>query len=201
MATFAWDSMDGYLWQNIADRSRSGGSRWNGHPLSFGTFRVFENRAYCEIAGVLVHDAVPGSADYAVQCTYRLKTDMGTNGVAGRISTSALNYYTAYYSGGNVVLARMLAGSLSVLGTAARPWVAGDHTLRLEMLGTTIAVLWDGVEAVSVTDSGITAKGFAGIRSGSPNDAHIGKHIDTFLATDDTTISAGRRSQVLIVGI
>lgn len=200
MANFISDPMNGYLWQNVVDSARSGGAAWNGHPLSFGTFRIFENRAYCEVAGAIYHDTVPPTADYVVTCDYYLKTDMGTIGVAGRISTSAATYYTAYYAGGQLVLAKMVAGALSVIDTAAQAWVAGNHTLSLEMVGTGLGVVWDGATVITAVDASIADAGRAGIRSGSPNDAHIGKHIDNFRASDDTTLAIGRSQVVAVIG-
>lgn len=198
---FAYDSMSGSLWQNVVDTARTGGANWRPHPISGGVFRIFENRAYCEIAGAIYHTATPPSADYAVQATYYMKTDVGTEGIAGRISTAATSYYTAYYASGQLVLAKMVSGSLSVLATEAVAWSAGAHTLRLEMVGTALGVYWDGVETITTTDGSITAAGYAGIRSGSPNDAHIGKHVDTFWAMDDTTLALGRSQVVGMIGL
>lgn len=201
MANWAYDSMTGSLWQNVVDNARAGGSNWSPHPISGGVFRIFENRAYCEFAGVIYHEATPPSADYAVQATYYLWTDEGTEGIAGRISTAALSYYATYYANGNVVLVKVVAGAISVLALAAVPWAAGTHTLRLEMVGAGLGVYWDGDEVITTVDSSITAAGHAGIRSGAPNDARKGKHIDTFLAADDTTLAIGLTRMVGIVGL
>lgn len=198
MATFAHDPMTGDIWQNVVDAARSGGANWQ---AAGGVFRIFENRAYCEYAGVVYHKAVPPAADYAVRATYHLKTDMSTVGIAGRIATSGTTYYTAYYSDSKVVLAKMVSGALSVLATIAQPWVAGAHDLRLEMVGTGLGVFWDDVQVITTTDASITAAGYAGIRSGAPNDAHIGKHIDTFWAMDDTTLALPAYQMVIPVGI
>ena len=201
MANFAYDSMSGAMWQNLTDTSRTGGANWQSHPSSFGVFRIFEDRAYCEVAGAVYHKATPPSADYAVQAEYYQYTNPGTVGIAGRMSTSAVSYYMAYHAGSTIVLAKMVSGTLTIIDTAAKPWVAGNHTLRLEMVGTALGVYWDGAEAITATDGSITAAGKAGIRSGAPNDAHIGKHTDNWLAFDDTTLTISRTQVIGVVGI
>ena len=122
---FAYDSMSGSLWQNVVDTARTGGANWSPYPPAPGVFRIFENKAYCEISGALYHEAVPPSADYAVQATYVLKTDMSTMSVAGRMQLGALSFYMAFYSGGSLQLAKYVAGTYTLLDSAATPWVAG----------------------------------------------------------------------------
>ena len=200
---FAYDSMSGAMWQNLTDTSRTGGANWQSHPSSFGVFRIFEDRAYCEVAGAVYHKATPPSADYAVQAEYYQYTNPGTVGIAGRMSTSAVSYYMAYHAGSTIVLAKMVSGTLTIIDTAAKPWVAGNHTLRLEMVGTGLGVTYDGVLDITAVDGSITAAGKAGIRSGSPTDARKGSQIGSFLAQDDTTLvlSQPMGSVIGLIGI
>jgi hypothetical protein len=83
---------------------------------------------------------------------------------------------------------RVSAGGFTQLGSTVAQTLTNNQTyvLKLEMIGTAIKVYVDGSQIISVTDSGITQVGKAGIRmfgSTSQSDT-VGIHIDNYSADD-----------------
>ena len=114
---------------------------------------------------------------------------------------TANTYYYTYYSGGQWVLAKSVAGTVTGIGWYVATHSPGTYTVRLDMTGTDIDVDIDGVNRISVTDSSITAAGVGGIRSSSISDYNTGKHLDNFTVAD-ATVAATPRSQVIgLVGL
>lgn len=144
----------------------------------------------------------PPSADYWVEADFFFDSTTRTErfGVTGRNSTSALTFYLARVSttGGstaNVQLWKWVAGTPTQLGSSYAITISGDPTfkIRLDMVGTTIRVLVDGVERINVTDSSITAAGRAGFYGSPDADAFgdtTGMHLDNYnlsFAANDVT--------------
>jgi hypothetical protein len=155
------------------------GATWTLHASSTsGTqfMATTARRAVREAAGLTMYYAsgVPTSADYSVQAdvyAMSLLTDDAV-GVVGRESTSADTAYVARYRKVGTTtqsweLVKVVSGTETVLGSYAQTLIVGtNYHLKLDMQGSTIRLLVDAVQRVSVTDSSITAAGRAGIRGG-----------------------------------
>jgi len=202
MATFAQSEFSGTDWKSLTTITPTKGGPIVDHPNEDGNWYLYANRALCRTAGLSYWSGTPASADYAVQATITVKSTIGSTGVAGRISTTARTYYTAYIeqTTGKVVLAKRVNGAVTSLGVSAGSYGIGDHVLTLDMVGTTIRGLIGGVQVVSVVDSSITAAGKAGIRAPVISDTATGKHLDTFTATDTSVAPVGRSYAIGFVG-
>lgn len=142
------------------------------------------------------HSGAPASADYAVSADLYFHESGATvgpaAGVIGRCSTSANTHYMGRYAGNaGWQLFKIVAGTVTQLGVSVPEAVGAGSTktCTLDMVGSTIRVLSDGVEKISVTDTAITAAGKAGVRffnSTTPGDA-LGFHIAAFSADDGSS--------------
>lgn len=112
--------------------------------------------------------ATPPSADYSVEATVQ-HTLEGFVGVIGRASSSANTLYQLFYAGSlHWYLERVVGGTATNLGGYDVALATNtDAVVKLEMIGTSIKAYINGVERISVTDSSITAAGFAGVRTRS----------------------------------
>ncbi len=139
---------------------------------------------------------MPSSANYLVQAdVYGLTGVAGdTVGVVGRqdISGTGQNYYMARYliDSGEWQLIKGTGGATGVILGSYAQSLTGSVTYRLglQMNGTAISLLVDGVARVSVADGGIVAAGNAGVRLGtSASTASVsdttGLHLDNFRIT------------------
>lgn len=189
MSVFASDTYTGTDWITINAKGAILGGPIVDHPNEDGAWYIYGNRALCRTAGLCYYAGTPASADYSVSADIVIKSSAGSTGVAGRISTTQRTYYTAYIeqTTGIVVLAKRVNGAITGLGVSDDSFGVGTHRLTLDMVGTTIRALIDGVEVVSVTDASITAAGKAGIRAPVISDTTTGKHLDNFVATDTST--------------
>jgi len=134
-------------------------------------------------SGIYQAAGTPPTADYYVEARLRrMGTGSARVGVAGRMSTSANTFYFAHWSSVATgwQLFKTVAGTSTQLGsTSSAAFNVGDeHTVRLTMDGSTIAMSVDGVELVSVTDTAITADGRAGVRFAENASASNGIHMD-----------------------
>ncbi|MHB9879097.1 BNR-4 repeat-containing protein [Pacificimonas sp. ICDLI1SI03] len=104
------------------------------------------------------------SADYDV-CAIIGKTGSSSPnpGVFGRLNSDGTSHYQAYYDGSDYVLAR--TPGFVELGRVSGT-LNTERELVLRMMGNQISVLLDGTTIIGpVTNSTITAAGFAGVRS------------------------------------
>ncbi|HLL65166.1 MAG TPA: LamG domain-containing protein, partial [Micromonosporaceae bacterium] len=116
--------------------------------------------------------AVPTSADYLVEADLRYQTYLGSDiaGVVGRLDPAGAGsgtFYTAGYDGTNWRLWKKVSGSTSGIGgTGYTQALALGSTYRvgLDMRGSTIRLLVDGITRVTVVDASITAAGRAAIQ-------------------------------------
>ncbi len=200
---FVSDTFAGTNWQTINTAGADTGGPITNHPNESGNWYVYGNKALCRTAGLCYYGGTPASADYYVEATITVKSSIGSTGLAGRVSTTARTYYTAYIEQGSgyVVLAKRVNGAVTSLGVSPSTYGIGDHVLRLDMVGTTIRALVGGVQVVSVVDASITAAGKAGIRAPVISDANTGKHLDNFTAADTSVAAVGRSYVVGIVGL
>jgi hypothetical protein len=111
--------------------------------------------------------------------------------VIGRASTSADTYYLARYRVASGVaqweLSRVVNAAATTLGTYAETLSAGStYRLKLDMQGSTIRLLLNGVQRISVFDSGITSAGRGGLRLGNASSSATdttGLHLDNLAIT------------------
>lgn len=180
----------------LASHTPDQGGTWVQHSsFTLGT-AVISNANRCrettsqnEVT-VYYNNAAPAAADYDVIVTIRTVSVLGIGGVIGRASSSANTMYSFFYSvsDGQYMLNRIVAGTTTTIGTFTTTLsVSTNYVLKLEMRAAAIKCYVDGVERISVTDSNITAAGFAGIRvragAGGGSDS-AGIHLDDFSAAD-----------------
>jgi hypothetical protein len=144
--------------------------------------------------------AIPSSANYLVEADVHVKSLLASDaiGVTGRMSTSTDTFYFARYlvDSGYWQLLRVVDGTSTSLGTYAQTLSSGQtYRLTLDMNGSTIRVLVDGVQRISATDANITAAGRGGIRLGIGNSTAqstntAGLHLDNFRVTSLSTTAA-----------
>lgn len=170
------------------------GATWTVHPSYSQDGSIDTNRLITTTNTFVYASGAPGSANYSVDVVFRAAS-LATNGVitaCGRIDTSTNTFYAAQYvtGDGSWTLYKIVAGSFTPLAYHSQTLTAGtDYTGTLDMNGTTIRLLVDGVQRASVTDSAITAAGKAGIRIAYSTHT-TGLHIDSVTATDDTSGSS-----------
>lgn len=194
MAAFVTDTFTDTSNLGITSHTGETGATWAAvSGLSSTACRISNaNRARGHTTGVsgAYASGSPASADYSVTATVRRITGAGEAGVLGRCSTSAATYYRATLSrigADTLELYKFVAGSYTKLGGYAASLAdSTNYTLVLDMVGTTIRVLLDGTQRISVTDSGISAAGKAGIYLYDGSDT-TGYHIDTLSADDATS--------------
>lgn len=154
--------------------------------------------------------ATPSNANYAVEADVHVKSlltggtpDSGdAAGILGRMdigNTNGLgtNYLARYHVGyGEWQLRRHVDGVATALGSYAQTLTPGQtYRLSLEMNGSTIRLLVDGVQRISVTDTAISAAGRGGVRFGQANSTPqptdtSGLHLDNFRITSLTSAAA-----------
>ncbi len=146
---------------------------------------------------------MPASADYTVEADVYVASNLANDhiGVVGRMSTTAgvETYYLARYEqpGQAWALYRRTNGSWNWLGSSGQTLTPGTtYRLALDMTGTSIRVLVDGVERVAVTDGNITAAGRGGVAFGLGGAATTitnttGMHLDNFRVSPPVADSEG----------
>lgn len=141
---------------------------WVRHASYSIDFELASNRVKVKPGGTgaYFYNDAPAGADYDVSALGRFtSTSNNQGGVTGRMASGANTFYHARIAGSSVELYKFVAGSATLLGSVSHGITTGvDFTITLSMAGTTIRALIDGVQKVSVTDSSITAAGFAGLR-------------------------------------
>lgn len=162
------------------------GGTWVKHP-SFTddiTAQNAENRALTTGATSTFwyNNVTPPSADYEISCTVRYADATGGDmGVIGRASSSVDTFYRLYLTATQVKLDKHVAGTTTNLLAVAHSLAQyTDATIKLRMVGSTISAFYNGSQIAGspVTDSSITAAGFAGIG------LKIYGRVDDLLATD-----------------
>lgn len=154
-----------------------------------GLLRLGTNRLYVTTANPAssLSSYVPPSADYDLVGVIR--KDTTTNNLEAcllaRADASALSAYQGSYSNGtgNFNIRRFDAGTLTTLtSVAAGSFPIGtEKKMTLRLRGTSIKLLVDDVEVLSVTDSTYTAAGRIGIRGAGATQADVtGVNFTTF---------------------
>jgi hypothetical protein len=167
---------------------------WTVVPGNSGTFRISDAnrlRGNSTTAASYYYNVAPSSANYTVQSLLYVVATGATQrtGVAGRCSSSANTLYFARLDGTNGwQLFKRVSGSATQLGSSVSQTIsAGDSwTLKLDMSGTTIKCVVDGVDKISQTDSAIAGPGFPGVvnSSGTAPSNTLGYHLDNWQAEE-----------------
>jgi hypothetical protein len=152
------------------DRPGAYNDPWSDKPIISNANRA--RKASGDTWGVLYSSGVPASANYSVQAdVYVASTLTGdVAGVMGRLSTSTVTGYAAVYSVplGQWALYKLASGTKTLIGTPYSQTLAAASTYRLtlDMSGTTIRLLVDGVQRISVVDTTVSVTGTGGVTLG-----------------------------------
>ena len=191
------DAMTGTAGATLQSRSGAIGASWTKHGVSDAdavlTAAGRVRKGGAPNWSTLYHaSGAPASADYTVETDLYVASNLANDhaGVVGRMDTTANveTYYLARYEqpGQTWALYRRVGGSWVWLGASAQALTPGTtYRLALDMTGTSIRVLVDGVQRVAVTDAGITAAGRGGVSFGFGGAATTvtnttGLHLDNF---------------------
>jgi hypothetical protein len=204
------DELDDTSGTLLSNHTGAVGATWNLWPGQARTAVISnENRLRMSGAatgGTLYYtSAVPPSANYLVEADVHVKSLLSSDsiGVVGRMNTSASDtFYLARYfrDSGAWQLFRIVNGTGTQLGVNYAQTLSpgGTYRLALDMNGSTIRLLVDGVARVTATDTAITAAGRGGVRLGtSATTATItdtaGMHLDNFRITSLATAAADEK--------
>jgi len=196
-STTSADTMAGTTGATLQSRNGETGATWTKHGLS-DSDAVLTDAGRLRKGSAATWNAVyrasgvPASADYVVEADVYVASQVtnDTAGVIGRMDTTGNveTYYLARYeqSGQSWNLYRRTNGSWDWLGGFGQTLTSGStYRLSLDMNGTSIRVLVDGVQRISATDGFITAVGRGGIAFGNGLTATTvsnttGYHLDNF---------------------
>lgn len=196
MADFVSDTFTDTSGTALASHTGETGAGWTEHS-SYGTGDIVisdANRARATTTNVNLYYAsgTPAGVEYSVSSLIRCVTSINCRvGVAGRVSTSAADYYLALYrvfTGWQ--LFRVQAGGFTQLGasTASPAFETGatEKTLKLDITDAAKKLLVDAVEIISNADNVIVAAGRAGLWYGNFNATTnaTGYHWDNFVANE-----------------
>ena len=185
MATYtdAFTDTDGTA---LASHLSDQGNSWVNHVISGSNAAAIQNnRVQTSTNGASIYylNVIPASNDYDVECQIvHNGTGADTGGLVGRLSTSSADMYIVAYVNtfSQWQLYRYVGGLPSLIGSYSGDSPSGTtRTVRLSMTGTTIRVLIDPVQRISVTDSFITTG-----RGGLAVSATVGIENDAFQLID-----------------
>jgi hypothetical protein len=191
----ASDTFTGTAGAVLSTRAADSGSTWTRRPGDAIT-AVLTNqgrlRKSSASGGVAYYISDrPASADYLVEVDVHVKSMVGTAGVMGRMDPNGSGtgtYYFARYDAGSSQwqLIKNVNGSPAIISTYYQPLTVGTtYRLTLDMKGTALRVLVNGVQRIFISDGSITAAGRSGVGLGEPGDAAApsdtqGLHLDNF---------------------
>lgn len=211
MTTFLSDTFTDTNGTALGSHTGETGATWTQQTGAAGVNTIQGNALYGPASGNGIYycSGVPASADYTVTApfTFGSSTWPSIFGVGGRMSTSAQTGYFGIWfnSGGFFQLYKYVAGTLTQIGSDRTATKAADtFTLSLIMTGTTIALrvqrssdsqwlvgnsTWSATpgDAISATDSAITAAGRAGMWLAGTN-SNTG-YMGSILSEDSSTAS------------
>ena len=171
------------------------GATWTKHPSSgVGTMVISDaNRVRPDTVSPGTLDTfyyasgVPAGPEYTIAFDLReITTAIYSVAVCGRLSTSALTYYSVEYQNDASAwrMLKRVAGAYTVLGTFAQ--ANGHYSVVFEITDAAKKLFVNGVERISSADNDITAAGRIGFRAANNaawGDAD-GQHIDSLIGMD-----------------
>jgi hypothetical protein len=196
-STTSSDSFTGTAGATLQGRSGEIGATWTKHPVSTADAVITSagriRKAGTTSVGALYYSsAVPTSADYTVEADVYVNSSVTDDvaGIVGRLDTSNANgtYYLARYERPvqDWVLYSVVDSTRSSLGSYHLALTnATTYRLTLDMSGSTIRLLVNGVERVSAVNTAITAAGRGGVALGFATNGTTltdttGMHLDNF---------------------
>lgn len=177
------------------------GATWAEHPINASAdMRVTDANRITSFAagaaGSFYYASGSLAANGYVEAVVRAVSLPGAGyiGVTGRMATGTSDFYWAIYNlgAGGWQLWKSVSGTGTQLGsTYSQTLSAGnDYTLRLRMVGTSIALYVDGVSRIAVTDGDVTAAGKAGAVGYGAWDSATGLHLASLTAYSLETLHA-----------
>jgi hypothetical protein len=156
------------------------GATWTPHPTTGGSAEFAPNGSEVQssVQAIYTASGFPPSPDYRVAARMYFYSSVGGPAVytfvTGRMDATAKTMYMFgfVYSGVNRwELKKFVNGSEYLLAytTQSLPSPGDTPLVDLQMEGSTIRGVVDGIEIVSATDTDITAAGWAGLRMRSGN--------------------------------
>jgi hypothetical protein len=189
------DSMAGTAGVALQTRSGETAASWVKHPAS-GSDAVLTPAGRVRKDGsspsaLYYTSTSPAAADYTVEADLYVASSLGSDavGLVGRLDANDASgtYYLMRYeeSGKQWSLFSVVGNSWSYLGGASQTLTPGStYRMALDLKGTAIRMLVDGVQVASVTDSSISAAGRAGVAFGTAgwtaDTDSEGYHLDNF---------------------
>jgi hypothetical protein len=164
---------------------------WADAVVTTSTGRIRKSGTNTGVA-LYYSSATPTTADYKVEAdVYVPSLPLPTNdaiGVVGRLDPASGNYYQAFYeySSQKWTLAKKTSGTFTWIGQSnVASLSVGTYRLTLDMSGTTIRLLVNGVQQVTANDSSITASGRGGVilgwnNQGTTQTDTVGMQLDNF---------------------
>lgn len=203
MAVFASETFTGTNGTTLATHNAA----WVKHTNHVTLAHIFGNRLRSTgtdtIASVYYNNTTPPSADYSVSCEQYILSQSSVHniGPAARMQTGASTFYWCRYRyATGIQLFKNIAGASTQLGSTFGASYTAGQTLKLTIKceGSTISVFRNDetTPIISVTDTSITAAGYAGFWLVNPSDT-VGQHLDNWQAetlTADETINCNQGS-------
>jgi hypothetical protein len=216
-ATTSADSMTGTSGATLQSRTGETAASWTKHPASTADAVLtpagrLRKNGTSTVTALYYTSATPASADYTVEADIYVASSLAGDsiGIVGRLDTNNTlgTYYLARYeqSGQQWSLFSVVNNGWSYLGGGSQSLTAGStYRVALDMKGTTIRMLVDGVQIASVTDSSISAAGRAGILLGAAGSTTVtdsaGYHLDNFRVSPLAADSKGTNHGSYLGGV
>jgi len=148
---------------------------------------ISNNRVYATDQYQVYRTSTPPSADYEVTGTFKcLSVVPGDNvSVVARADPDVRTLYWArYLQGTGWQVYKTVNNSNTIFGTFDGPTMdeGESRIVKLRVQGTTLTLFVDGTQIAQITDSAITAAGYAGIRMGPNTTPTTGIHFEDFAA-------------------
>ena len=209
--TTSSDSFTGTAGVTLQTHTGEIGATWTKHPISTPDAvitiagRIRRNGAASSTSGAHYYSsAAPADANHTVNADVYVASVLPCDliGAVGRLDPPNSNgtFYAAVYdqSTGSWTLYSIVNSSKVSLGSPAQQTLTAGTTYRLALdtTGSTIRLLVNGVQQVSVTNTAITAAGRSGIAMGlgatstTATDT-TGMHLDNFTVTPPLADSKG----------
>jgi hypothetical protein len=172
MANFAQDSFAGTAASDLSAHVDALSSAWSystGSGLVLTGTGLVRPAATAGAPAVAVDHGAPASADYSVYGDLTWQTSQsGADfaGIVGRASSSADTCYVLTAYSGSWTIIKRVAGAGSIpaqSGTAVAITPGTVYHAELRFAGSSILGFVNGAQVVTLTDTAITAAGFAGI--------------------------------------
>lgn len=185
---FLLDNFNGALNASITSRTGEIGAAWfvqtGSAPGSPSAIDASNRLWSATAAGIYQAKGVPLSANYYVEADITWLSTVGSDRVqvGGRMDPAANTFYWGGWDGSMNAwrLFKTVEGTSTQLGSnVGATFTSGTKKIRLTMSGSAISLSVDGVLTIGpITDTAITAAGFAGVRMAQTQTNSTGIHMD-----------------------